>query len=667
MSGELDGREEPRRPPPPWGDEITPLTEVCGGQYVLLDEIARGDLSAVYRAKPAGSREVIAFKVIQPRYANDQAQVRRFRREAELLRRIEHPNVVRLVDHGTIEDGRNFVALELLTGRTLGEALTEAERMTPERTCRIARQIGRALRVMHKAGVIHRDLKPENILLIGPEDGERVKLVDFSEAGDVGAPAQRVRNSDRADDDEAEQQPSYRPPEQVRKRPPQPTMDVFALGVLMFEMLTGQHPFVEAKDKLGQTIRSQAFDAPEVMLRLVGECIEHNPKERPRSMDEVLERLDKALLWMGVVPHELSEEADEDERTQPYTVADPGHEDEDVRARRAAVGEVASRPKTSSREGVVAGEVVLSASDPFDEDLIKTQRRRIHRGSRSEADDLDGDDDVDWVPTQRRRVRSDRRPSAKPAGERGAGESWEEGRRASRESWDEGRRAGRETRDESGDEIHTGRGQGSEEPWEDDAGRRGPRDSDSGVWNTRGGQGTPESWDEGRKPRRDSKDESWDESRGARRSDSWSGDDRGSSRRSNADGPSSDSKPRIDLDDLREGNAPEGPRFVVDTVAWTKQQPSARPEQERRRHIRADDDEPSKKKVHKAPRPRNGAARANGRANGDARPKGPARARPPTASRAPVDPIQTLPRWVLPLLVMVLIVLAYAVWVVWTQ
>ncbi|MCA9712047.1 MAG: serine/threonine protein kinase, partial [Myxococcales bacterium] len=400
MSDEPEDRDASGLPPPPWGREITPLTEVCGGQYVLLHEIARGDLSVVYRAKPAGSRDALAFKVLQPRFVGDETQERRFRREAELLRRIEHPNVVRMVDHGTIEDGRDFVALELLAGRPLAEVLAEAERMSPERTCRIARQIARALRAMHNAGVIHRDLKPSNILLIGPEDAERVKLVDFGEAGDVGAPARRVKGSGRAESD-VHEGPTYRPPEQQRKRPPQATMDVFALGVVMFEMLTGQHPFVEAKDKLGQTIRSKAFDAPEVFLGLVSDCIERSPRDRPQSMEEVLERIDKALLWMGVVPHELTT-GDEDERTQPYVVADPGYADPAAQARPAAPPP-SSRPKSPQDGATVAGEVVLSATDPFDEDLIQTQRRRIHV-----ADEDDADDESDHMPTQRRRVGSDR-------------------------------------------------------------------------------------------------------------------------------------------------------------------------------------------------------------------------------------------------------------------
>nr|MCH9686407.1 serine/threonine protein kinase [Deltaproteobacteria bacterium] len=315
----------------PRGDGLTPLTEVCEGRYVLLAELARGDLSVVYRAKPKGSREAIAFKVLQPRLLGDEAQVRRFRREAEILRRIEHPNIVRLVDHGSIEDGRDFIALELLPGHTLADALAEGTRMEPERVCRICRQITRALRAMHQAGVIHRDLQPANIVLIGPEDGERVKLVDFSDAGDVGAPARRVRRSGkRRSTGNVLDVPSYRPPEQLRKRPPHPSMDIYALGVMMYEMLAGEHPFAQSDElappRMGpHTIRSKVFDAPEELLGLIVDCIEQSPEQRPVSTTAVLERLDKALLWIGVVPHDVEAEVgDEDARTQQWPAADPG-------------------------------------------------------------------------------------------------------------------------------------------------------------------------------------------------------------------------------------------------------------------------------------------------------------------------------------------------------
>jgi len=121
----------------------------------------------------------------------------------------------------------------------------------------------------------------------------------------------------------------YRAPEQRQNRPPTPSMDIFALGVMMYEMLAGEHPFVApspgSSRRMGpNTIRTKVFDAPEELLGLVVDCIESEPSERPRSIDEVIERIDKALLWLGVVPHAVTAEApDEDARTQIWSAADP--------------------------------------------------------------------------------------------------------------------------------------------------------------------------------------------------------------------------------------------------------------------------------------------------------------------------------------------------------
>lgn len=554
----MSDRDAPPRdgdaPPVPWGDEISPLTEVCDGRYVLLHELARGDLSIVYRAKPAGSRDSIAFKVIQPRYADDEAQVRRFRREAELLRKIEHPNVVRLVDQGTIEDGRDFIALELLVGSTLAQARARTPKMSAERTCRIARQVARALRTMHLAGVIHRDLEPSNIVLIGPEGAERAKLVDFSRAGDVGAPARRVR----ASGDEpgpTPDEPSYRAPEQVRGRPPHPTMDVFALGVILYEMLAGEHPFyLPAPEVPGRvaplTIRSKVFDAPEELLGLVADCIEEDSSERPASMDEVIARIDKALLWMGIVPHEVATASDEDARTQLWAAAEPEP----------------PRPAEPRRE--------RGDGDPSDvvDDSTTTTRRPPARvssetvWSRPEPEVTAPGQDTDDEPVSvRTRARLRRGPIAEPEPE------------ASSESADD---RPLENRDPTPDPD----AEQAREP-------TGPQ---------------PQS-------------------------------------QSQRDGTTTGSVPRIDLDELERARTLDEAPLVVDTVAWTKPQAAA--------DGRA---KPPAKPGSRSTKPRRSSEELRTRSASQPR---------PTSSQPPVSPV---PRWVLPLGLLVIAILAYAVWVVWT-
>ncbi len=696
MSEELDERGVVDRAPPPWGAEITPLTEVCGGQYVLLHEIARGDLSIVYRAKPSGSRDVIAFKVIQPRYMGDETQVRRFRREAELLKRIDHPNVVRLIDHGTIEDGRDFLALEMLSGRTLAEVLGKPTRMSPERTCRIARQVARALRAMHKVGVIHRDLRPENILLIGPEDAERVKLVDLSDAGDVGAPAQRVKDGTGKGASGPKGEASYRAPEQVRKRPPHPSMDVFALGTIMYEMLAGEHPFAKPKAaKLGgHTIRTKAFDAPEVLLGLVADCIERDPDERPRTMDDVLDRIDKALLWMGVVPREVpGDEADEDRRTQLWAAAGgkpPRRGEGGARVvtpeagPRAPAAPKAAAPAAKGRDAS-QDELEFDLEDADTEDALPTERRAVPPSSertrkpwelvtkgdpeprepprRSREDDAKARERAQQEEARRaqeeartrvqeeaRRAQEEARTRAQQEEARRAQEEIRRAQEEARRAQEEARRAQEEARRERERGRRDGPATGSVPRVDpEDARERGRRDGPS----------------TGSVPRVDPED--------ARERGRRDGPSTGSvpridldelRERATRDGPSSGSTPRINPEDLDDG-VPTGPRFVVDTVAWTKQQPSAEPPKARKRHVAAEEPDDRSSGEREAPtRGSSSSQRLHREGSAAASRTGTASVRPPTAAHQPVD---TLPRWLLPLLVFVLLALAYAVYLVWTQ
>lgn len=517
---------ESNTPTAPWGDEITPLTEVADGRYVLLHELAKGDRSIVYRAKPRGGAVSIAFKVIQPRYVGDEAQVRRFCREAELLRKIEHPNIVRLVEQGTIEDGRDFIALELLVGQTLGEALEGGTRMTAKRTCLIARQVAEALAAMHRAGVIHRDLQPENILLIGSEAREQIKLVDLSDAGDVGAPARSVRASRRRDSGGILAD-GYRSPEQIRKRPPHPSMDVFALGVIMFEMLAGEHPFANTlstkQPRLGaRTIRTKVFDAPEEVLGLVGDCIELEAKERPASIEEVITRLDKALLWMGVVPPKGPTNADEEAPTQAYRAAadDDADEPDKVEQRVGAV------KGSFDAESVPGGRVedVLEELEPVDSAWGGTVTERPE-ASAAEAD-------------AERDAETERDAEAEPESISGSGSS--------------SSRSSSRVRD------------------------RPAQDNAPFVEAE-----TPE-----------------------------------------PDAPrSSESMPRIDLEEIAARAAAKGERAVVDTIAWTKPQRSA---------------EPVSRQKPRTPEPE-------------------------------ADAAYCPPRWAVPLLSVIVVLLALAVWIVWSR
>ncbi len=653
-----DSRPGGTEPRPPWGDEITPLTEVCGGRYVLLHELARGDLSVIYQAKLAGSREPIAFKVLQPRFVGKETQVRRFRREAEVLRRIEHPNVVRVIEHGEIEDGRDFIAMELLVGRTLAEVLAAKARMSAERVCRIARQISRALRTMHHAGIIHRDLQPENVLLIGPDDGERVKLVDFSAAGDVGAPARRVKAKSgrtRATGDVLEI-PSYRAPEQLRKRPPQPSMDVYALGVIMYEMLAGEHPFAKqdenAPSRLGaHTIRTKVFDAPEVLLGLVVDCIERDPRERPPSMDAVLERIDKALLWIGVVPHELDTKGnDEDARTQLWAAADPD--------------KVAppSEPSSQAEHDSKANDAAARGSQPKGEDRQREESRKAHerRKAVTRAEPEVDPRDREPIP-QRRRPRTNPPREPQRARDRGSGGSSTSGQ-IEVDPWPEpppeptptSRRAKTiPPHDTSAEDSNPSRRVKTIPPHnragDSSSSRRArtnpPHDATAG---------------DSRSSRRAKTNPPQDHRPGGpRASRKPSGTERDFS-----DPTSREPSAEIDPERLRESAAPTGPRFVVDTVAWTKQQPAAKVKPGTRTKVTRDRRHTtgSRKAV---PRDRTGSGASASRSHTSGQRV--VSAQDSASRRRTLPPEPEIPTWLGPLLIVTVIGLAIAVWHVWTS
>jgi len=218
------------------------IGRVVAGRFPVVGLIGRGAYGTVYRAiqQPVG-REV-ALKVMNaPRDATLRA---RFFREAQVVARLTHASTVTLFDYGEDEDGLLWMVLELIRGRTLRDAILEQAPLAPARAARLTIQILGALVEAHGAGLIHRDLKPANIMLAQePADDERAKVLDFGMAKVLEAQG-------FGDGDEATRTglvvgtPRYLSPEQALARQVGPQTDVYALGVMLFEMLAGEPPFV---------------------------------------------------------------------------------------------------------------------------------------------------------------------------------------------------------------------------------------------------------------------------------------------------------------------------------------------------------------------------------------------------------------------------------------
>lgn len=277
---------------------------------VLLDRVrivrplARGGMGKVYFGEQTGLNRPCAIKVLDPRLAASDAGdfVRRFLLEASVASKLTHPNVVTIFDYGETADGSCFIAMEYLDGRTLADDLKKG-RISPERAVHITRQVCRALREAHALSVVHRDVKPGNVFLIKrDEDDDFVKVLDFGLVGE----AQTQEAHDAAQVGQTSVpimgSPKYMAPEQVQGKAADGRTDVYAVGAMLYAMLTGHPPFERATELA--TMMAQVSDAPPPLASaapglllpaglegVVMKCLAKDPDGRYSGMEELLAAL----------------------------------------------------------------------------------------------------------------------------------------------------------------------------------------------------------------------------------------------------------------------------------------------------------------------------------------------------------------------------------------
>jgi tRNA A-37 threonylcarbamoyl transferase component Bud32 len=220
-------------------DSISEGTEIAG-RYRVLSLIGEGGMGAVYRAQHLQLRKVFALKVLQAKSVDRPDIAARFEREAIAAGRIEHPNVVPATDFGRLPDGSFFLVLEFVNGRSLRSEL-KAGAMRPSRALGIMRGVVAGVRAAHEKGIVHRDLKPENIMLVD-RDGNRdfVKLLDF---GVARLDSAQDRGPQLTEAGAMLGTPQYMSPEQILGRAIDARTDLYSLGTVFFELLTGRCPF----------------------------------------------------------------------------------------------------------------------------------------------------------------------------------------------------------------------------------------------------------------------------------------------------------------------------------------------------------------------------------------------------------------------------------------
>ncbi|MCC6977106.1 MAG: SEL1-like repeat protein [Candidatus Melainabacteria bacterium] len=277
-----------------------------GNRYKVESELGRGALGVVFKAKDEMLDRHVAVKVMQEKLNADNVAALRFQREARLAASLQHPNIVTIFDFGVLEDNRPYLVMECLAGETVEDVLNRSIRMNASKAVPLFMSVCQALAHAHKSGIVHRDLKPANIVLLKDDTGnEIVKLVDFGIAKQF-----KENQSDLTEAGSVIGTPSYMSPEQCLGKPLDSRSDIYALGCVMYHVLTGVRPLT-GQNSL-ETLHKQVSDSPrafgevasgvplpDALERCVFRALMKSPADRHQSVIEVREELEQAMqsLW----------------------------------------------------------------------------------------------------------------------------------------------------------------------------------------------------------------------------------------------------------------------------------------------------------------------------------------------------------------------------------
>jgi tetratricopeptide (TPR) repeat protein/tRNA A-37 threonylcarbamoyl transferase component Bud32 len=272
---------------------------VLAGRFRVLRFVAKGGMGEVYEAEDLELREHVALKTVRAELAEDGLAMERFRREIQLARKVTHVNVCRTFDIAHDASGAGgdvtFVTMELLAGETLSSRLKRDMRMAPAQALPLVRQMAAGLNAAHEAGIVHRDFKSANVVLVPAKAGERAVITDFGLARPGGGDGASLTGTGMFAGT-----PEYIAPEQIEGGAVTPATDVYALGVLLFEMVTGVRPFV-ADTPLATAMKRLVAKPPAPRSIVPGldprwdatilRCLERDPADRFQSAPDVVSAL----------------------------------------------------------------------------------------------------------------------------------------------------------------------------------------------------------------------------------------------------------------------------------------------------------------------------------------------------------------------------------------
>jgi len=280
------------------GDGLVGHT-IAGGRYEIVRLLGEGAMGAVYQARQVAMDRMVALKLIQSELVRSPAAAARFQREMRLTARIEHPNTIRVYDFGEAE-GRLFLTMELLRGRTLAAVLAQSGRLELPRIVRIATQVCRALQAAHSEGVVHRDLKPDNVMLLEQYDEhDVVKVLDFGIAKSLDQQEAGMTTAGAVVGT-----PAYMSAEQAMGAAVDQRSDLYSLGIMLYELASGRVPFTAPA--LTALLVAHATEVPPPLAQvapgvhpglvaLIEELLRKDPAARPQTAKAVEHRLEALL------------------------------------------------------------------------------------------------------------------------------------------------------------------------------------------------------------------------------------------------------------------------------------------------------------------------------------------------------------------------------------
>ena len=350
--------ESPLLTPDPSGAVPGPVASLVGAliaeKYRLRRLVGRGGMGTVYKAENVAIGRTVALKILHPHLADDAIALARFQREARAAASIGHENIVEILDMGLEPSGACFLVMEYVRGKSLQAALREGGPFPVERAAHVAGQALAALAAAHREGILHRDLKPDNVLLSARSGrAELVKLFDFGLAAFVDAARDPSGHGELTPSGRAMGTPTYASPEQLLgTRARDARVDLYAVGVLLFEMLAGRPPFVAWR--FPELCRAITTDPPPTFASLgvavppaLEAVVQRALAKRPAARFESAEAMIEALIPFGAAPLEAEVEA-----TDTLTM-----ELREVRARELLLGGEQVR---QSPTPVVRGEVLAA-------------------------------------------------------------------------------------------------------------------------------------------------------------------------------------------------------------------------------------------------------------------------------------------------------------------